>query len=111
LVDQEIGYSNTMDLTSWILFGITLSLAGVGMLYGLGILVTGRATRGDRRAFRRLADAGLFYLSFGSALALLSLGGLWSRHGQTLLAGATLIVTVVLIGLVIRYRPRRARRQ
>jgi hypothetical protein len=101
-----------MDLTSWILFAATLGAASVVTLYGLGVLVTGRATRGDRRAFRRMTDAGLYYLCFGLALALLVVAGLWNRYGQTLLAGAALIVTVVLAGLaIIRYRPRQAKRR
>src|SRR5262245_54382173 len=99
-----------MDLMSWLRLIIAASAAGVAS-YGVRILITGRAPRGEQRAFRRPTDAGLYYLCFGLALALLTLGQLWNEHHQTLPAAATLIATVVLIGLGIRYRPRRDKRR
>ena len=99
-----------MDLMSWLRLIIALGGAGVAA-YGAWILITGRAPRGDQRAFRRRTDAGLYYLCFGLALALLALGQLWNEHRQTLPAAAALVATIVLIGLGIRYRPRRDKQQ
>jgi hypothetical protein len=99
-----------MDLWSWL--GLTTALVGVAAaVYGAAILLTGRALRGDQRAFRRLKDAGFYYLCFGMALTLLVSGVLWIRHHQTLPAVAALVVTIVLAGLVIRYRPRRSKQR
>lgn len=100
-----------MDLTSGLLVLVSAVGAGVAV-YGVSILVTGRATPGDRRAFRRLAEGGRYYLCFGLALALMASGSLLNRHGQTAVAMVALLVAIVLTGLaVIRYRPRRSRRQ
>jgi hypothetical protein len=89
-----------------------IALAGAGVAaYGAWILITGRAPRGDQRAFRRRTDAGLYHLCLGLALALLALGQLWNEHRQTLPAAAALVATIVLIGLGIRYRPRRHKRR
>jgi hypothetical protein len=100
-----------MDLGSWL--GL---LAGVGgatvAIYGAIILLTDRATRGDRRAFRRTKDAGLYYLCLGLALTLMVLSMLWNEHHQSLLAVAALIGVIALAGLaVIRYRPRQKKRR
>jgi hypothetical protein len=99
-----------MALMSWLRLMIALAGAGVAA-YGAWILITGRAPRGDQRAFRRRTDAGLYHLCLGLALALLALGQLWNEHRQTLPAAAALVATIVLIGLGIRYRPRRHKRR
>jgi hypothetical protein len=99
-----------MDLLSWLRLVVALGGAG-GAVYGGWILKTGRASRGDQRAFRRRTDAGLYYLCSGLALVLLALGQLWNEHHQTLPAAAALIAIMVMIGLVIRYRPRRDKRR
>jgi hypothetical protein len=100
-----------MDLTSWL--GLLTGVGGAAVaIYGAVILLTGRATRGDRRAFRRMKDAGFYYLCFGLALALQMLSVLWNEHHQPLLAGLALIGTMALVGLaVIRYRPRQDRQR
>ena len=91
---------------SWLRLIIAMSGAGVAFR-GVWILITGRLPRGDQRTFRRATNAGLYYLCSGLALALLALGQLWIEHHQTLLTAAALIATMVLIGLIIRYRPRK----
>jgi membrane associated rhomboid family serine protease len=100
-----------MDLGSWL--GL---LAGVGgatvAIYGAVVLLTGCATRGDRRAFQRASDSGLYYLFFGLALTLMVLGVVSNEHHQSLPAVAALVGTVASAGLaVIRHRPRRKRRR
>jgi hypothetical protein len=99
-----------MDLMSGLRLIIVASGVGVAV-YGVWILITGRALRGEQRAFRGRTDAGLYHLCFGLALALLALGQIWNEHHQTLPAAATLIAIVALIGLGIRYRPRRDKRR
>jgi endo-1,4-beta-D-glucanase Y len=98
-----------MDLMSWLRLIIALSGAGAAA-YGAWILTKGRVPRGNQRSFRRRTDAGLYYLCFGLALALLALGQLWTEHRQTPLAAAALVAAMVLTGLCIRYRPRRNKR-
>jgi predicted benzoate:H+ symporter BenE len=96
-----------VDLDLWLAL---LAIVGGGAvaIYGAAILFTGRAAPADRRAFRHVKDAGLFYLCFGLALTLITLGGLWNQHYQSLLALLALVGTVLLAGLaVVRYRPRR----
>jgi membrane associated rhomboid family serine protease len=93
-----------------------VGLAGAGgatvAIYGAVILLTDRATGGDRRAFRRMKDAGLYYLCFGLALTLMVLSVLWNKHHQSLLAVAALIGAIALASLaVIRYRPRQNKRR
>jgi hypothetical protein len=94
-----------MDLMSWL--ELLTGMVGVAVaIYGAVILLTGRLARGDRRAFRRTKDAGLYYACFGLALTLLVLSTVCNQHGQSLLAGVALIGTMALVGLAIRYRPR-----
>jgi hypothetical protein len=81
-------------------------------IYGAAVLLTGRLTCGDQRAFARTKDAGPYYVCFGLALTLLVSSGVWNRQHQSLLAGVGLIGTLGLAGLaVIRYRPRQERRR
>ena len=94
-----------MDLASWLaLFGGICAAAVT--IYGAAILVTGRVTRGDRRAFRRVKDCGLYYLCFGLAMILLTAGILLNVHHQPVMAMVALVGALTLGSLaVIRYRP------
>jgi uncharacterized membrane protein YhaH (DUF805 family) len=77
---------------------------GIGLLltiFGVRTLVTGRAP--TVRAFRTAKDAGLYYILFGIALILLSVG----TSARGIAATAASVVAVVLVAVaVIRYRPR-----
>jgi hypothetical protein len=81
---------------------------GLGLaLFGVRMLVTGRAPAGTLRNFPGVRAAALYHLLFGLALLLLVLG-------QTLLTGiagvTTTVLAVVLVGIaLVRYRPRRRR--
>jgi hypothetical protein len=99
-----------MDLMSWLRLIVALGGASVA-IYGVWILITGRAPRSGHRSFRGPTDAGLYHVCFGLAVALLAPSQLWNEHHHSLLTAAALIAIVVLIGLVIRYRPRQDRRQ
>jgi membrane associated rhomboid family serine protease len=110
VVKSSSGFTNAMDLGAWL--GL---LAGVGgatvAIYGAAILLTNRAIPSDRRAFRRVKDAGLYYLCFGLALTLIVLSVLWNEHHQSLLAVAAIIGAMCSAGLaVIKYRSRRKER-
>lgn len=95
----------------WLWYALVVGAIGVGLVvYGATILVTGRATRHDQRKFRRLTDAGLFYLCFGLALAVLASGGLLKLYNHPGLAFAAQAVALVLVFLSDRYRPRRDKR-
>ena len=89
----------------------TLAVGGViGLalaLFGVKMLLTGRAPAITMRNFTRVRDAALYHLLFGVALLLMVLG-------QTVLAGsaatATSVAAIVLVGVaLIRYRPRRGK--
>jgi hypothetical protein len=77
---------------------------GIGLLltiFGVRTLVTGRAP--TVRAFRTAKDAGLYYILFGIALILLSVG----TSARGIAATVASVVAVVLVAVaVIRYRPR-----
>jgi uncharacterized membrane protein len=99
-----------MDLMSWLRLIVALGGTSVA-IYGAWILITGRAPRSGQRSFRGPTDAGLYHVCLGLALALVALSQLWNEHHQILLAAAALIATVVLVGLIIRYRPRQDKRR
>jgi hypothetical protein len=95
-----------MDLVSWLELLVGVGGASVA-IYGAVILLTGLATRGDRRAFLRIKDAGLYYMCSGLAMTLLVSTVLWNEHHQPLLTVVALIGTMALVGPIIHYRPRR----
>jgi hypothetical protein len=91
--------------TATLLAGAAIGL--VLALFGVRMLVTGRAPASTVRNFPGVRAAALYHLLFGLALLLLVLG-------QTLLAGAagmiTSVLAVALVGVaLVRYRPRRSR--
>jgi hypothetical protein len=81
---------------------------GIGLLltiFGVRTLITGRAPA--TRAFRTVRDAGLYYVLFGVALILLSLGT--SMRGVA--AAVSSVAAVVLVAVaMIRHRPRGRRK-
>jgi hypothetical protein len=95
-----------MDLgTATLLVGGVIGL--VLALFGVRMLVTGRAPAGTVRNFPGVRAAALYHLLFGLALLLMVLG-------QSLFTGtARLAVTVLAVALVavalVRFRPRSRR--
>jgi hypothetical protein len=95
-----------MDLgTVTLLVGGAIGLALA--LFGVRMLVTGRAPVSTLRNFPDVRAAALYHLLFGLALLLMVLG-------QVLFTGAagvtTSVLAVVLVGIaLVRYRPRRRR--
>jgi hypothetical protein len=91
--------------TATLLVGGAIGLALA--LFGVRMLVTGRAPASTLRSFPGVRAAALYHLLFGLALLLLVLG-------QVLFTGAagitTSVLAVVLVGIaLVRYRPRRGR--
>ncbi|GIF06249.1 hypothetical protein Asi03nite_37870 [Actinoplanes siamensis] len=76
-------------------------------VFGVRMLVLGRAPALIARSFRSMRDAGYYHLLFGLAL-LIYVGGL---HLPGLLAGqVAALVAVFLVGVaLVRFRPRGGR--
>lgn len=91
--------------TATLLVGGAIGLALA--LFGVRMLVTGRAPASTLRSFPGVRAAAMYHLLFGLALLLLVLG-------QVLFTGTagvtTSVLAVVLVGIaLVRYRPRRGR--
>src|SRR3954451_15160046 len=71
-------------------------------VFGITLLITGRAPAPTSRAFRTVRDAGLYHLLFGVALVLLVLG---TRAPGVATAVVAAVVAVAVVAVaVIRYR-------
>jgi hypothetical protein len=92
-----------MDIGTWtLLAGGAIGLAVA--LFGVQMLITGRAPAPTSRSFRDVRDAGLYHLLFGLGLVLLVVGT-WLPGDLGPIAFAA--VAIVLAGVaVVRYRPR-----
>jgi hypothetical protein len=84
-----------------------LGSAAIGLalaLFGVTMLVTGRAPAMIARSFRDVRDAALYHLLFGLALVVLAVGTSL-RGGVAPIASA--VIGVVLVGIALaRHRPR-----
>ena len=62
-----------MSTSAWTM--VVGGVAGLALvLFGAGMLVTGRAPAATARAFRSVREAGCYHLLFGAGLALVVLG-------------------------------------
>jgi uncharacterized membrane protein YidH (DUF202 family) len=73
-------------------------------VFGLVILVTGRAPEPTARAFRSVRDAGFYHLLFGTALGLVVVGTGLSNGVVT--TTITVLAVVVAGVALVRFRPR-----
>ena len=91
-----------MDTGTWTLvIGGTIGLALV--LFGVRMLVVGRAPASTTRAFRNIREAGLYHLLFGAGLLLLVVGTELPGDAPGVVAA---VLAVALAGVaVVRYRP------
>ena len=84
--------------------------AGIGLLlalFGMKMLVTGRAPAGTLRSFPEVRAAALYHLLFGLALLLVVVGQVLSAGAADMVAS---VLAVALVGVaLIRYRPRRTK--
>jgi hypothetical protein len=97
-----------MSTSNWTM--VVGGVAGLALVvFGAGMLVTGRAPDATLRAFRSVRDAGLYHLLFGSGLALVVIGT--AIRGGVITLVCT-ILAVVLVGVaLVRFRPRGHRRR
>ncbi|MEV6634133.1 hypothetical protein AB0M54_25615 [Actinoplanes sp. NPDC051470] len=93
-----------MDTSTWTLViggAIGLALA----VFGVKVLVTGRAPASTSRAFRNVREAGLYHLLFGVALILLVAG---TRLPGERTGIVTAVLAVVLaMWAILKYRPKK----
>ena len=84
-------------------------VAGLALVvFGGGMLVTGRAPDATARAFRTVREAGFYHLLFGVGLTLVVIGT--AIHGGIVTLVAS-VVALALVGVaVVRFRPRGHRR-
>lgn len=92
-----------MDTSTW-----TLVIGGVIgaalALFGVKVLVTGRAPASTTRAFRTMREAGLYHLLFGLALTLLVVSSELPRPADLV----SPVAAVLLAGVaVVKFRPRK----
>jgi hypothetical protein len=93
-----------MSSTAGVTIGIGAAIGLALAIFGVRILVTGRAPDATARAFRSLRDAGCYHLLFGVALGLVVVG-------TGLPGGAARLVTILpaiamVAVAVVRFRPR-----
>ena len=90
-----------MDTWTLVLGGVI----GVALaLFGVRMLVTGRAPASTTRSFRTVHEAGLYHLLFGLGLILLVAG---SRLPGDRTGAVTAVLAVLLAAVaMVRYRPR-----
>ena len=90
-----------MDTWTLVIGGVIgLALA----LFGVRMLVTGRAPASTTRSFRTVHEAGLYHLLFGLGLILLVAG---TRLPGDRTGAVTAVLAVLLAAVaVVRYRPR-----
>ncbi len=73
-------------------------------IFGVRMLVTGRAPEMTARAFRNVRDAGCYHTLFGTALVLVVIG---TNLPQGAIALTMTVLAVAMVGVaVIRFRPR-----
>ena len=90
-----------MDTWTLVIGGVI----GVALaLFGVRMLVTGRAPASTTRSFRTVHEAGLYHLLFGLGLILLVAG---TRLPGDRTGAATAVLAVLLAAVAVaRYRPR-----
>ena len=90
-----------MDTWTLVIGGVI----GVALaLFGVRMLVTGRAPASTTRSFRTVHEAGLYHLLFGLGLILLVAG---SRLPGDRTGAVTAVLAVLLAAVaMVRYRPR-----
>ena len=95
-----------MDFLSWLrLFG---GLIGLGLaVFGVVVLVTGKAPRRTMASYRSGREAGLYALCFGAALMLLFAGGELTERDRDVIGLVALGLALLLLGVTLAlFRPR-----
>ena len=96
-----------MSTSTWTM--LAGGAAGGGLaLFGLVILVTGRAPGPTARAFRSARDAGFYHFLFGVALGLVVIA---TGIDQGVVTVTITVLAIVMAGVaLVRFRPRGRRR-
>lgn len=84
-------------------------VAGAGLaVFGLVILVTGRAPAPTARAFRTVRDAGFYHFLFGTALGLVVIA---TGINSPVVTTTITVLAVIMAGTaLVRFRPRARQR-
>ncbi|GIM98010.1 hypothetical protein [Paractinoplanes toevensis] len=96
-----------MSTSTWTV--VVGGVAGLALVvFGVGMLVTGRAPDATARMFRSVRDAGCYHLLFGAGLTLVVLG---TAVGGGLVTILTTLAALALVAVaLVRFRPRGHRR-
>ncbi|MDY7088030.1 MAG: hypothetical protein SYR96_23360 [Actinomycetota bacterium] len=80
-------------------------VAGAGLaVFGLVILVTGRAPAPTARAFRSVRDAGFYHFLFGAALGLVVIA---TGINSPVVTTTITVLAIIMAGTaLVRFRPR-----
>lgn len=80
-------------------------VAGAGLaVFGLVILVTGRAPAPTARAFRTVRDAGFYHFFFGTALGLVVIA---TGINNPVVTTTITVLAIIMAGTaLVRFRPR-----
>ncbi|MBL7257092.1 hypothetical protein [Paractinoplanes lichenicola] len=92
-----------MSTSSWTMLAGAAAGAGLAV-FGLVILVTGRAPNPTARAFRCVRDAGFYHFFFGAALGLVVIG---TGINNPVVTTTITVLAIVMAGTaLVRFRPR-----
>jgi hypothetical protein len=96
-----------MSTSDWTMLAGAVAGAGLAV-FGLVVLVTGRAPEPTARAFRSVRDAGFYHFFFGTALGLVVIG---TGIDSGVVSVTITVLAVLLAGVaLVRFRPRGRRR-
>ncbi|MBM2619133.1 hypothetical protein JIG36_26620 [Actinoplanes sp. LDG1-06] len=96
-----------MSTSSWTM--LAGGVAGAVLaVFGLVILLTGRAPEPTARAFRNVRDAGFYHFLFGTALGLVVIAT--SINAPVVTVMITVIAVAMAGTALVRFRPRGRRR-
>ena len=92
-----------MDTSGWTM--LAGGVAGAGLaVFGMVILVTGRAPTATARAFRSVRDAGFYHFFFGTALGLVVIA---TGIDSSVVTTTITVLAIVMAGTaLVRFRPR-----
>ena len=92
-----------MNTSNWTM--LAGGLAGAGLaVFGLVILVTGRAPAPTAKAFRSARDAGFYHFLFGTSLGLVVIAT--GINSPVVTTTITVLAVIMAAVALVRFRPR-----